>query len=160
MDNIDSTIKIIKKICNDIDSVKVTVFDVVTKEMGGIHETPHKKELGTFSISKKDSDKFCSFLQEPKHYSDSRAILSHHNVIFQFYQKDLIVLKVVYSTYTGNMFVCTKTFLDNANTCEFSDCLYENISLEYEEKMKRILKTYNVIDLIDESLWRNYYLEE
>lgn len=157
--NVNITTNMIKEKCEGIDSVRVVVLDVITKEMGRVHDKPYKKKLGSFGLGKNEIKMLSQHLKNSKNYNESKALLTHYNVVFKFYKKGQLVLRVIYSTYTGNMFICTENLIDDTNLDDFGDCFYENISFKFEEKIKQMFKNYEIATLIDSALWRNYYTE-
>lgn len=124
---------------SSVDSVKFTVLNNTTKEMTLPGEEEVFEVLGTATLTEKDSEKFFKNLSKKSSYTNERALLTHHNIVFNCYTHQNLSLKVEISTITGNIDLYGPGKEDTA---------YRKVSKRMAKYVTKLLKRYGFYELI------------
>ena len=129
----------------DPDSIEVIVYDHLTKEMTGLDEEEHIKELGRDRLSQKEMKMFIQAFKVWKNYDERTALLSHYNIEFILYKEHKeeyfqisSFTRTIYHFYGWNM------KLDLSFT--------KKLSKKLESVVTKILKNHGFLGLIEEDL--------
>jgi hypothetical protein len=113
---------------------------VVTKEMIPAHGPVVEKPLIQLRIADQDLKGLVKKLGRKSSYQDSRALLTHYNVIFNLYKNGSLHGNITLSTITGNIEIQTE-----------KQAFYGNISKELGQYLLDVFHTYEVIERIGTS---------
>ncbi len=92
-----------KAVPQKADSCHLTVYHVVTKEMSKSPKDIREEKLKQISLSYPDMTTLEKKLSKKPSYTNSRALLTHHNLVFEFYKDGKLNSRVYVSTLTGNI---------------------------------------------------------
>lgn len=123
------------------DSCHLILFHVVTKEMALSEGQLVEKELQSVNISNSDMKSFMKQISKKSSTKGSRAMTTHHNLVFAFFQNKKTSHQIFISTITGNIEVSNL-----ANNESF----YGATSISFGTYLIKLLKTYDMINLIDD----------
>lgn len=133
--------KISKKFLpNQADSCLLSIHKVVTKEMVPPHGQPIEKQLKQLRVSDQDVKILSKKVGKKSSYQDSRALLTHYNVIFDFYKNGSSHGNITFSTITGNIEIN-----NSINRQHF----YGNVSKKFGHYLLSMFRTYDIVELID-----------
>lgn len=90
---------------SDRDSIELSIWKVVTKEMTspGQSEEEYENELQRLRLPGRMGDVLIRYLQDSSSYKNNRAQLYHYNLVFDFYDHGKVCTQVRISTFTGNL---------------------------------------------------------
>lgn len=123
------------------DSIILSVWNIQTKEMSMPGDEPEEFsfELDRKRLSETDANSLIRQLKNQSSFDNSRALLYHYNLVFEFWQEGKELTDVYVSTLTGN--------IDLAETR--SESAFENnCSPELSTLILEFLRLYAVIDLV------------
>jgi hypothetical protein len=125
------------------DSVILSVWNVQTKEtsMPGDEPQEFSFELDRKRLSETDANLLIQLLKAGSSFDDSRALLYHHNLVFEFWQKGNKQTDVYISTLTGNI-----DLIDTWNKNTFQN----NCSSKLNTLILEFLRSYAAIDLVSD----------
>lgn len=134
---------IVKNIIDtDPDSCYLSLHKVVTKEMVKPLEEPFEQELVKLKISNEDNKILLKKASKKSSYQDSRALLTHYNIVFSFYKDGTISSTIHLSTLTGNIEI------RNLSTQEE---FYNRVSNRFGHYLIKMFKKYKVYEMITPS---------
>jgi len=122
------------------DSSYLSIHKVVTKEMVKPFEEPFEQELIKLKLSNKDSKVLLKKASRKSSYQDSRALLTHYNVLFSFYKDGTICSIIKLSTLTSN--------IEISNLCTQEE-FYSNVSNKFDRYLINMFKKYKVFEMIN-----------
>ncbi|WP_299433932.1 hypothetical protein [uncultured Aquimarina sp.] len=88
-----------------VDSIHFSVLDVVVKGMMSSEQKEYEKQLKKVVLYKTDQESLMQLLSLDLSYSNSMALLPHHNLVFKLFKDGTIVTKIKISTLTGNIYI-------------------------------------------------------
>lgn len=103
-------------------------------------QEPFERELARVLVTVDDMDMLLRKASKKSSYQDSRALLTHSNVLFTFYKNGAVCSTLRFSTVTGNIAV------SNSNT---GNEFYSNASGKIRPYLVNLLKKYGVLKMID-----------
>ena len=128
---------------SNIDSIQFSIWQVYTKEMlpPGKEEETFEKELKRSTLTSKDQNIILNSLRSPDSYAYTRALQTHHNLVFHMYTEGKLSVEVQISSMTGNIDI------DNKMT----EAYFRNrCGQKFGKLLVHFLNHYHFIDLVDE----------
>ncbi len=127
------------------DSCYLSLHKVVTKEMVKPLEQPYEQELLKLKIANEDSKLLLKKASKKSSYQDSRAMLTHHNIVFSFYKDNTICYTIHLSTLTGNIEI---------RKLSTQETFYSRVSNKFGRYLIKMFKKYKVYEMITPSYMR------
>lgn len=138
---IDSVDQLVSK---GIDSIQFSIWNVMNKELSTRNNVQtYQRLIAKKRLEKKDERLFLKTVVNPKSYNQSKAVLTHHNLVFSLYAENKIVLEIKISSYTGNINIGKKT-----------DGIFirSHCSKRFSKVLVRLLKRNGFLVLMDDLL--------
>ena len=121
---------------DDLDGVEIAIYKVATKEMVPPDGEPFEKLMIQKKVSHQEIRALLKRASRRSSYNDSRALLSHWNVVITFSSNEN---KITLSTLTGNISVT-----QNGTTS------YGHISNKFGKHLYRFLQDADLLKYMDE----------
>ena len=154
------------ELAKNVDSALISVYDVLTTEMRlTVQDTPYSHFLGKGLMSAVEINKIPELLKDPHSYRGKRAMLDHHDILIDFYQKGNVIQRIRISSYTGDIIIeennCTQKnlFTDNHSGQWISDghCFFADIMSDpFIAHLKELLKAHQLWESVSANLLFNH----
>ncbi len=121
------------------DSALISVYKVVTREMMKSEGRETEELLSQKRITQEDAEAILKRASKKSYYTSDRALLTHHNILIDFFRNG--------SAY-GNMTLSSKTGNITINNFTNKQQAFGNVSRKFGDYIIQLLKEYDILKLI------------